>query len=53
MDSHGVILVTGAMGNVGREVVRALRTRKMEVRAADSDPVRVRVLFGDGVRRWI
>ena len=47
--SGDVILVTGATGNVGREVVRALRAKKMVVRAADRDPARARVLFGDGI----
>jgi uncharacterized protein YbjT (DUF2867 family) len=45
----GVVLVTGAMGNVGREVVRALRARKIPVRAAVRDPARARALFGDDV----
>ena len=44
-----VILVTGATGNVGREVVRALRAKNMVVRAADRDPARARALFGDDV----
>lgn len=39
------VLVTGATGNVGREVVRALRARGVAVKAADRDPRRVRALF--------
>lgn len=42
-----IVLVTGATGNVGREVVRALRARNIAVRAADRDPARARALFGD------
>ena len=43
------VFVTGSMGNVGREVVRALLARAIRVCAADRDPARVRALFGDGV----
>ena len=43
------VLVTGATGNVGREVVRALRARNVAVLAADRDPGRARALFGDDV----
>ncbi len=43
------ILVTGAAGNVGREVVRALLERGSLVIAADHRPERVRTLFGDSV----
>lgn len=44
------ILVTGATGNVGKEVVRALLRRGARVIAADHKPERVRTLFGDSVR---
>jgi uncharacterized protein YbjT (DUF2867 family) len=44
-------LVLGSTGNVGREVVRALRARGLRVRAAGVDPERVRQLFGDDVER--
>ena len=44
-----VILVTGSSGNVGREVVRALRSKNVGVRAADRDPARSRKLFGNDV----
>jgi len=40
------ILVTGAAGNVGQEVVRALLARGAEVVAADHQPGRVAALFG-------
>lgn len=43
------VLVTGASGNVGREVVRALLAKGVHVRAADRDPVRSERLFGGGV----
>ncbi len=43
------ILVTGATGNVGREVVRALLKRGARVIAADHRQERVRSLFGDSV----
>ena len=39
------ILVTGATGNVGREVVRALVARGAAVRAADRHPARIDSLF--------
>jgi len=41
------ILVTGATGNVGQEVVRALTRRGARVIAADFRPDRVAPLFGD------
>ena len=44
-----VILVTGATGNVGREVVHALRARNLPVRAADRDPGRARALLGGDI----
>ena len=47
--SEPLILVTGASGNVGREVVRALRSKGMSVRAADRDPMRPQKLFGADV----
>ena len=43
------VLVTASTGNVGREVVRALRARGVNVKAADRDPRRVRALFDDKV----
>lgn len=43
------ILVTGATGNVGQEVVRALRARSLSVIGADHRPERVRARFGDSV----
>lgn len=46
--THPRILVTGASGNVGREVVRALRARGVRVRAAVSSSAS-RSDFGDGV----
>ncbi len=47
--SGGVVLVTGAAGNVGREVVRALGARNIRARAADRHPERARALFGADV----
>ena len=47
--STSTILVTGASGNVGREVVRALRSKNARVRAADRDPARAQRLFGPDV----
>ncbi len=43
------VLVTGATGNVGREVVRALQTRNIRARAAERDPTRARAMFGEEV----
>jgi uncharacterized protein YbjT (DUF2867 family) len=43
----GPVLVTGATGNVGQEVVRTLRARGMPVRAAGPSPDRIRRLFGE------
>ncbi len=43
------ILVTGATGKVGREIVRILLTRKAIVRAATRDPATARRLFGESV----
>lgn len=43
------VLVTGATGNVGREVVRSLLRRGLGVRAADFDVNRVRATFGETV----
>ncbi|MEZ4406971.1 MAG: NAD(P)H-binding protein [Polyangiales bacterium] len=42
-------LVTGASGNVGQEVVRALLRRGARVVAADHAPERAAALFGEGV----
>lgn len=44
------ILVTGATGNVGAEVVRLLRDRGYDVRAAVRDPAGQRNALEDGVR---
>ncbi|MFW5876263.1 MAG: SDR family oxidoreductase [Myxococcota bacterium] len=43
------ILVTGATGNVGREVVAALRRRGIPVRTATQDVARLAERFGDDV----
>ena len=43
------IFITGATGNVGFEVVRALRARNLPVRAAVQDPDRGRRVLGDDV----
>ena len=44
-----VVLVTGASGNVGREVVVALRALGVTVRAAERNEARARGRLGDGV----
>jgi uncharacterized protein YbjT (DUF2867 family) len=44
-----VTLVTGATGNVGREVVRALTTKGMPVRVAVTDPAAASAIFGSDV----
>jgi uncharacterized protein YbjT (DUF2867 family) len=44
-----MILVTGATGNTGSEVVRALHGRGADVRAFVRDPGKARRLFGDDV----
>lgn len=44
-----MILVTGATGNAGSQVVRALLERGQEVRAFVRDPGTARSIFGDGV----
>lgn len=41
------VLVTGASGNVGREVVRAARARGLNVVAADHKPERAKALHAD------
>ena len=43
------ILVIGALGNVGAEVVKCLQTKGVGVRAADLFPERVTQRFGEGV----
>ena len=43
------VLVTGAVGNVGREVVRALVARKTSTRAVDLSAEAVRAMHGDAV----
>jgi nucleoside-diphosphate-sugar epimerase len=43
------ILVTGAGGNVGQQVVRGLLARGLEVVSSDRQEARVRGLFGDAV----
>lgn len=45
----GKILVTGASGHVGSEVVRKLLTRHRDVVAADYKPGRIAALFGERV----
>jgi uncharacterized protein YbjT (DUF2867 family) len=45
---RGMILVTGATGNAGSQVVRALLERGRDVRAFVRDPDKARRLFGDG-----
>ncbi len=44
------ILVTGATGNVGREVVRALRTLRVPFVAAGSDPAQIRRTLGEDAK---
>jgi uncharacterized protein YbjT (DUF2867 family) len=44
-----MILVTGATGHTGSEVVRALLERDQEVRVLVRDPAKSRRLFGDAV----
>ena len=48
-NAHGVVLVTGATGNVGREVVRALLARRIAVRAATRAPLGATESFGSDV----
>ena len=43
------ILVTGALGTIGRRITAALVAEGRAVRAADLDPVAVRSALGDGV----
>lgn len=43
------ILVTGATGNVGAEIVKQLRSRGYAVRVADVDPVKVQEMFSNSV----
>lgn len=43
------ILVTGALGNVGGEVVKQLQAEALPVRAADLDARAIQARFGDGV----
>lgn len=49
MSSEKPILVTGALGNVGRQVVGQLVEAGRTVRAADLDPAAVRSAFDDEV----
>ena len=44
------ILVTGATGNVGREVVRLLSAQKFPVTAAVRNPIEAQKDFGSNVR---
>ncbi len=46
---ESVVLVTGALGNVGTQVVYALQAAGRKVRAADRDPARLQERFGDSV----
>ncbi len=51
---RGKILVTGATGNVGAEVVRLLREGDHQVRAADRTPNAAGRRFSDGVEQvWL
>jgi uncharacterized protein YbjT (DUF2867 family) len=43
------ILVTGALGNVGAEVIEQIQARGRTIRAADVDEEKVRARFGDSV----
>lgn len=43
------ILVTGATGNVGAEIVKQLWSRGYAVRVADVDPVKVQEMFSNSV----
>jgi uncharacterized protein YbjT (DUF2867 family) len=43
------ILVIGALGNVGTEVVRELQTHGRNVRAADLDAARLKMKFGSAI----
>lgn len=43
------ILVTGALGNVGAEVVKALLAKGFKVRAADKDETKLKERFGESV----
>lgn len=43
------ILVTGALGNVGAEVVKALLAHGHKVRAADIDAIKLKERFGESV----
>ena len=47
--SSARVLVTGAVGNVGREVMRALRARGRLVRGADLSVSAIRAMHGDGI----
>ena len=46
-EERGMILVTGATGNAGSQVVRALLERSLDVRAFVRDADKARGLFGD------
>lgn len=43
------ILVTGALGNVGTEVVKALLSKRQMIRAADRETVKLKESFGEAV----
>lgn len=49
MASSPRILVTGAVGNVGREVVRAMAVRGLDVRAADLSVSSIRAMHGEEI----
>jgi uncharacterized protein YbjT (DUF2867 family) len=48
IDGQAPILVTGALGNIGRQVTAALMEAGRVVRAADLDPQAIRASLGDG-----
>lgn len=48
-DSRARILVTGAVGNVGREVVHALAAKGLPLRAADLSVADIRAMHGEEI----
>ena len=49
IDAAAPILVTGALGTIGRQVTHGLVATGRAVRAADLDPAAVRASLGDGI----